>query len=563
MISRIISFVILYMISGSFLFGQVNQDQKPKLVVGIVVDQMRFDYLYKYENKYGEDGFKRLMHDGFNFKNMHYNYIPTVTAAGHASIYTGTTPSVHGIIGNGWYDRYTHEGVENVTDSTYTLVGAKNESKSGYSPKNLLVTTITDQLQMASNFKSKTISVSLKDRGAILPGGHTANGAYWNDWESSPGYFVSSTYYMNELPDWVTEFNNKEKSNSYLDEIWNTLLPIETYTESAPDNNKYEYTLGGKRSPTFPYDLKEMRTKYREQGSEYKLLWVTPAGNSILTEFAIEAIKNENLGGGDYTDFINISFSTPDVVGHSFGPQSVEIEDIYLRLDQNIADLLNYLDEKVGVDNYVLFLTSDHAALPVVSFLDDHKLPSGLVEIDNCKNALHQYLNNKYGVNEWIEYFGGDEIYLDRDLINNKKKVDLKTIQQEAANFLMNLEGISVAITADQLQFQEYNSGIKQMLQNGFNFKRSGDILVTFEPGFLANTTPGRTVNMVKGTTHGTGYNYDTHVPMLWFGSGIKTGESVRKVSITDITPSLSMILNLQLPSGSSGEPLFEIFGNK
>ena len=544
---------------GLCAFGQSNHEKNPKLIVGIVVDQMRFDYLYKYESKYSEDGFKRLMREGFNFKNMHFNYKPTVTAAGHASIYTGTTPSIHGIVGNSWYDRYLQDFVENVTDSTYVLVGTQNPSTKGYSPKNLLTTTISDQLRMASNFRSKVISISLKDRGAILPGGHSANASYWHDWVSSPGYFVSSRYYMKELPSWVTDFNKEEKSNAYLDDVWNTLLPIESYTESSKDNNRYEYSLGGKPSPTFPYNLKEMRSKYKERGSEYQLLWVTPGGNSILTEFAIEAIKNEDLGKDDFTDLINISFSTPDVAGHTFGPQSIEIEDIYLRLDQNIADLLKYLDDNIGTDNYVLFLTADHAVVPVVTYLKNHKLPSGVIQVDEYDEALSQFLNNKYGVNPWVEYFAGDQVYLNRNLINEKKKIDLKSMQLDAANFLLTLEGISSVVTAEQLQFQDFNSGPKQMSQNGFYAKRSGDILLTFDPGYITNTIPGRTVNNVKGTTHGSGYNYDTHVPMLWFGSGISQGQSTRKVKITDIAPSLSMFFNLQLPSGASGHPLFEI----
>lgn len=551
---------ILFLLAvGLSVFGQTTQEQKPKLIVGIVVDQMRFDYLYKFESKYSEDGFKRLMREGYNFKNMHFNYGPTVTAAGHASIYTGTTPSVHGIVGNGWYDRYLHRSVENVTDPTYTLIGSKNPNKNGKSPKNLLATTISDQLRLGSNFKSKVISISLKDRGAILPGGHTANAAYWYDWESSPGYFVSSSYYFNELPTWVRDFNSKEKPNEYLNQVWNTLLPIESYTESTPDDSPYEKNLKGKSSPTFPYNLPEMRKIYKEADSEYELLRVSPGGNSILTEFAIDAIKNENLGKDDFTDLINISYSTTDVVGHSFGPNSIEVEDIYLRLDQNIAELLNFLDTSVGKDNYTLFLTADHAVVPNLSFLNDNKLPSGLVQNDANSQALSQFLNDKYGSNPWVENFGTRQIYLNRELINKKKKIELSKIQLDAANFLLDLEGISSVVTAHQLQFQDYSSGPKQMSQNGFYAKRSGDIILTFHPGYYQNTTPGRTINQVKGTTHGSTYNYDTHVPMLWFGNGITTGQSTRKVKITDIAPSLAMLLNLQLPSGSTGDPLHEI----
>jgi predicted AlkP superfamily pyrophosphatase or phosphodiesterase len=364
---------------------------------------------------------------------------------------------------------------------------------------------------------------------------------------------------MDTLPTWVTEFNSKEKPNGYLDEVWNTLLPIETYTESAADNNRYENSLGGKPSPTFPYNLKQMRERYRTIGSEYQLIWVTPAGNSLLTEFAMEAIKYEELGQDDITDLINISYSTPDVAGHTFGPQSVEVEDIYLRLDQNISELLTYLDDNIGNDNYMLFLTSDHAATPVVTYLHDYKLPSGLIQRDDYEMQLTSYLNDKYGDNIWVEFFSGDQVYLNREAIDQKKRVDLKTIQLEAANFLIGLEGINSAVTADQLQFQHFTSGPKKMAQDGFYAKRSGDVILTFDPGYIWNTTPGRRVTNVKGTTHGTGYNYDTQVPMLWFGAGISNGYSTRKVKIIDIVPTLSMFLNLQQPSGATGDPLFEI----
>ena len=554
---RIIAITALLFFNGYLLR---SQSDKPKLVVGIVVDQMRFDHLYKYQERFSNGGFKRIMQEGFNYKNTQYNYIPTVTAAGHASIYTGTTPATHGIIGNTWYQRSSKQIITNIGDSNELIVGTTTVNSYGASPRNLLTTTITDQLRMGTNFRAKVISVSLKDRGAILPGGNAANAAYWHDWKSSPGYFVSSSYYMDELPNWVTKFNQSEKSDSYLTDSWSTLYPIESYTMSAPDDNNYERAIAGKTSATFPYDYKSMRERYKTIGAEFQLVWVTPVGNSLLTDFAIEAIKNEGLGTDDVTDFINISYSVPDVIGHTFGPQSVEFEDVILRLDRDIENLLKSLDATVGTGNYLLFLTSDHGSVPVASYLADNKLPTGIANIIKYDAALLSHLNTKYGTNQWIEHFDGESVYLNHDLIK-QKKLSLRAVQQEAADFLITLEEVTRAVTASDLQSHSYGYGINQKLQKGYHSKRSGDVLLVLKPGFIPSLDQKiTTIQQIKGTTHGTGYAYDSHVPMLWFGNSIPKGETVRKVSVTDIAPSLAQFLDIQSPSGTTGEPLIELF---
>jgi predicted AlkP superfamily pyrophosphatase or phosphodiesterase len=557
--NRFIAVIILFNINVSLLHSQTENLKKPKLIVGIVVDQMRFDQLYRYEEKYSDDGFKRIMKEGFNYKNAHFNFTPTVTASGHASIYTGTTPSMHGIIGNSWFDRHKNQDVRNVKDTSETIIGSKEQNQTGISPKMLLSSTISDQLRLSNNFKSKVISISLKDRGAVLPGGHTANAAYWYDWQSSPGYFVSSSYYMNELPDWVVKFNKQGSSNQYLDTVWNTLYPIENYNESIADNNSYERTLRGKTNPIFPYDFKAFRKIYKDLNAEYQLLWVSPAGDKLLTEFAMETIKNENLGADEVTDMLTISYSVPDVAGHTFGLQSIEIEDIYLRLDIEIGNLLKFLDEMVGIGDYILFLTSDHGAISVASYLNDFNIPTGIARIERYKDNLISYLNTKLGEDSWIQSFDGDQVYLNRTAIS-KRGLQLQSIQQDVANFLVNLDGIKSALTAHQLQTNEYNNGLRNLLQNGYHQKRSGDVLFVFDPGVIQTRNSDINISSVKGSTHGSGYAYDTHVPLLWFGFGIPRGTSIRKVSITDISSTLAMMLNLQLPSGNTGCPLKEIF---
>ena len=399
----------------------------------------------------------------------------------------------------------------------------------------------------------------MKDRGAILPGGRTANAAYWHDWETSPGHFVSSSYYMDELPSWVVDFNKKELTDSYLSQTWNTLLPISEYDESAPDNNIHETILRGKKTPTFPYDFEEMRKLYEGSTNFYQVFWLTPFANTATKDFALEAMRKEGLGKDSYTDMLCVSFSTPDVAGHTFGPQSVEVQDIYLRLDRDIEDLLKKLDSEIGKNNYLLFLTADHAAQPVVSYLHANKMQAGLAVVPKFQQNLSFHLSRRYGAFEWISHFGLDQIYLDRKLIE-EKKLSLKELQQVVADFMLQQPGVRHALTAQNLQQNTYEEGIRARLQNGFHPERSGDVLLVYEPGYSPTSDFRTPVSQVRGAGHGSGYAYDSQVPMLWFGKGIRSGSSVRGVHPSDIAPTLSTILNLQMPSGVTGQPLQELF---
>ena len=555
---KLLAFLFLSLIG--FTYKSIAQtNTKPKLVVGVIVDQMRADYLYRFQSRYGEDGFKRLLREGFNFKNTNVNYIPSETAPGHASIYTGTTPSYHGIIGNSWYDRETKAEVGNVSDDKEKIIGSALDNPNGASPKNLMTSTITDELKKTSNFRSKVVSVSIKDRAAILPGGKAADGAYWYDWQTSPGYFVSSSFYMKKTPNWVDKFNKEGKADAYLNETWNTLYPIETYTESTSDDTTFEPSIAGKTSPTFPYDFKAMREVAKAKGTEYQLLWVSPKGNTLLTEFAITALQEEKLGLDDDTDFLNVSYSVPDIIGHTYGPQSVEMEDIYLRLDRDLATLFDALDTKVGKGNYTLFLTSDHGAIENLAFLKEHKLDAGVARTIGDARKLEAFLDGKYGNDSWVSTVNKNNLYLNKTAIDNKK-LTLPLISKEAADFLMTQPDVSFALTADDLQTQVYKEGIRKTIQNGYNIKRSGDVLVSYTSGTMINPNPNADVENVLGTQHGSAYTYDTQVPLIWMGTGIAKGESVRPVNPIDIAPSISMLLNITLPSASQGKPLTELF---
>ena len=343
-------------------YKSTNLNERPKLVVGIVVDQMRYDYLTRFYNKYGDGGFKRMMNEGFNCKNNHFNYIPTYTGPGHASIYTGTTPKYHGIIANDWYDKELKKSVYCTEDDSVQSVGTSS-SAGQMSPQRMKTTTFGDENRLFTQMRGKTIGVSIKDRASILPAGHTANAAYWFQGKNE-GNWISSTFYIKELPKWVTNFNKKHSVDSYLKE-WNTLYNITTYTESGSDLNNFEGGFKGKETATFPYDLATLKN---ENGG-YDILKSTAFGNSLTTDFAIAAINGEQLGSDDITDVLTVSFSCTDYVGHNFGVNSKEIEDTYLRLDLDLERLFKSLDDQVGKGNYTVFLTADHAAVNVPAYL--------------------------------------------------------------------------------------------------------------------------------------------------------------------------------------------------
>ena len=515
--------------------------QKPKLVVGIIVDQMRQEYLLRFEDRYGDGGFKRLMYQGFMYRNAHFNYVPTYTAPGHTSVYTGSTPAVHGIISNAWYDHVNKKQVYCAGDEQENTVGSTS-NKGKMSPRNMLVTTITDELRFSNQMRSKVIGLSIKDRGAIFPAGHTGN-AYWYD--SETGDFVTSTYYHDELPKWVNKFNKKRHADKYLGQTWNTLYDINTYRQSGPDNTPYEVKMAGK-DPVFPYDLSTVKEK------KYAYLPSTPFGNDILTDLALAALENEQLGQGDHTDFLAVSYSSPDYIGHQFGPNSIEVEDTYLRLDQNIKSLLDELDKTVGQGNYLVFLTADHAVVDVPQFLLDNKVQSGYFTV-NVQKEVENFLVRKYGEGPWVENASNQQVFLNRKLVKDKE-MSLAQVRGEVAAFLMDIGGVAECYTAEAMQHMDYNAaGVKGMMVRGYNQSRSGDVLYALAPGWLPSGNKA-------GTSHGSAYTYDTHVPMLWYGQGIERGSSVKYHPITDIAPTLSMILGVKLPNGVTGQPLEELF---
>lgn len=521
--------------------------KSPKLIVGIVVDQMCYEYLYRYQAKFCENGFLKIMDQGTNCRNTHYNYVPTYTGPGHASIYTGTTPNNHGIVANEWFERESGNVINCVDDANVKPVGT--ESADGFcSPHHLKTNTVTDQLKLTYP-NAKVISMSIKDRGAILPGGHLSNGSYWYDY--STGKFITSTFFKTDLPKWVADFNAEAQVEKYMKGTWNTLLDISAYGESGPDDSPYEHLLPGKATPTFPYDLKASSNG----APDYQLFTVTPYANTYLADFALRSIDAEELGKDEQTDMLCISFSTPDIAGHSFGPYSVELEDIYIRLDLEIAKLIKQLEEKVGKDQFVLFLTADHAVVPVPQYLIDKKLPGGYVFLNDHMTELKSQVVSKFGVDLILEQENLN-IYLDHKKIE-ELKLDSKVVQDFVASKIETWDGVKRVFTAYQLMNSGNDDEWRDMIRKGYHARESGDVIFILEPGFLPKSADSETAR--KGTSHGSAFNYDTHVPLVWYGKGIPKQEVFRQIDITDIAATLTHLLYLQRNGAMTGEPILEL----
>jgi len=519
--------------------------QRPKLVVGIVVDQMRMEYLYRFSDDYSTKGFKRLMDQGFTFYNMNYNYVPTFTAPGHASIYTGTTPATHGIMGNDWYIRATGKSMYCTDDASVKTLVEGTEKEGAMSPKNLLSTTITDELRMATNFKGKVIGLSIKDRGAILPAGHFANWAFWC---AKSGAFISSSFYGDKMPDWVTQFNDEKHYMPYINKGWSLLKPIETYNESLSDDNPYEGRLGKTLPPVFPYDLSKI---YKETGME--VLKTTPFGNDFLAELAMRAIDKEGLGKDDITDFLAVSFSSTDYVGHTFGPRSMEIQDTYLRLDLTIATFLDYLDATVGKDNYLVFLTADHAVAENPIYLKDHKYNVTNVLSKNIVASLNKFSMDTFGVNLVLSY-SNFNVYLNRDVIK-EKRLELIKVKQSFKDFLMTQAHVKRVYTEEEILAATGQDYYLNFIFKGYDPKQNGDLVILEGTGYLES--------IETGTTHGTPNSYDTNVPLLFYGWNVPKGESYKKEYITEIAPTLSKMLKITFPNGTEAEVLESLFDKK
>lgn len=525
---------------GTGLHAQ--QKDTPRLVIGIVIDQMRYDYLFKYMQDYGDGGFKRLLQQGQLYSNAHYSYVPTYTGPGHASIYTGTTPARHGIIANDWYNRFGKRNVYCTQDSLVKTVGSGTVAVGKMSPRNMMASTIGDELRVASNRRSKVYGIALKDRAAILPAGHAANGAYWFDGES--GNFVSSSFYGDSLPAWLVAFNQRDRAGELLNQTWNLLLPESAYDESLPDKNPYEGPFKGNPSITFPYDLKTLSTNNYGRN----LIRATPMGSTLTRELAEALIAGEGLGKDAFTDMVCVSFSSPDYIGHQFGPDSRELQDCYLRLDRDLEKLMQFAEQQAGKGQVLFFLTADHGGATVPAYLMDLRLPGGYMNYSPLNDSVNHWLNTRYQAKNWLTTIENEQLYLDETAIE-KAGHSVASVEDFLVEKLSYWPGVQHVFSGRKLQQTEYTRGIGWRVQQGYMPKRSGNVALALHPNWMEYSR--------TGTTHGSPWTYDTRIPLVFCGWNIKAGEYTGLVSIEDIAPTLSHLLRVPFPNAASGKIIY------
>lgn len=512
----------------------------PRLVIGIVVDQMRWDFLYRYESRYGLGGFRRLLADGYSFEQVLIPYLPTYTACGHATIYTGSTPAYHGIVGNEWPQAGRLRTA--VWDSVFV-----------YSPRNLQASTVGDELKWMTNGRARVFSVSMKDRASILPGGHRADMAFW--WDKKVGAWQSGSFYGDSLPSWVAAVNSRREVDAYYRMGWRPLYPLGTYVQSTLDSQVYESGVVDREVSSFPYDLRG----FLESGN-FGAIISTPFANNLTADFAKSLIAAYDLGNNPsgVADMLAISFSATDYVGHAYGPNSVEVEDTYLRLDTVLADLLRFVEARVGRDNVLFFLTADHGVSPVPAFQRLHRFDAEAMHTSRQRADLEAHLARVFPSlrgHSLVSYWANGQIYLDRQVLR-KRKLSYALVEEAIVSYLNELPEVSVAFSLHSPFLPVVGAEIVTRMRNSIHYKRSGDIQIIFQPYYI----PGFwSDGKVRGTTHGAWNNYDAHIPLVFYGAGVPQGHSYERHYMTDIAPTVSAILQIPLPSNCIGSPLSEV----
>jgi predicted AlkP superfamily pyrophosphatase or phosphodiesterase len=528
--------------------GAYLPPEKPKLVIGIVVEELNFDQLEKFHDRLGENGIKKLINEGTYFKNASYEYLLTQSAPGHATIATGAEPSFHGITSDDWYIPLKNDLINCTKDITVNSIGGSFESGL-HSPANLLVSTFSDELEMASNRKAKVFGVGMRESSAIFSAGHAANAAYWFD--NTTGTWMSSSYYISSLPDWVNDFNAMKFSDNYLNSSWTLFRPVKNYTDCLPDSNSFE--LGFNNINYFPYDLKKIRSKSEFSfRNDYSLLRETPFSNSLTADFAIRLMKNEHLGKDDVTDYLSICFSATDYIAHRFGPSSVEMGDAILRLDDDIRNLLTFLNDSIGKKNVLIYFTAAHGISEIPAVLEKNRIPSGYFQQNQALQLLRSYLNAVYGEGNWIKGYSERQVFLNRTLIEDAR-LSLDDVQKKVARFLVQFTGVEAAYPYSAFEANDFGNGNLKKIINNFSPQRSGDVIVILNPGWVEKQSD-------YVTNHNSPYEYDSHVPLIWYGWTVNRATVTRKVNMTDIAATLSTLCKIPYPNACTGEPMFELF---
>ncbi len=537
--------IIISLIFVSLFFSKTilcAEHEKPKLVIGIVVEQLRYEMINRYYDVLCEDGIKRLINEGAFYNQAYYNYVLTTSGAGSATIVSGVTPNVHGIISDNWYNDLEEKEISCIEGSRIKYINGK-VSFGNFSPKNLLTSTIGDEIKLAYNDSSKVISIGMNPINSVISGGRAADYAFW--FEDDNGEWVTGNYYTDSLPKWVEKFNNKRFQDIYINRSWTSFFPLDNYDVSLNDNSEFEFGFSHYRK-TFPYELSFLKSR----SSDYKYIKYTPFGNTYTKDFATTTIIEEELGKDEYTDFLSVNFSANSYLGKYFGPRSVETEDMFVRLDRDIAHFLKFIDDNIGKENVVIYFTSDHGVAEVPDYLKWKKINSGIFNGEKAMSLLDSYLQILYGEGKWINEYCSKQIYLNRKQID-KSNISRREVQEKVVDFMTQFNGVANALSASTLQTTNFNSGVFKLMQNSFNQKRSGDVIINLESGWIERAN--------KLSTSGSGYNYDRHVPLIWYGWKVKNKSIDATVDMTDIAPTISWILGISNPNAANGKPLYNI----
>jgi predicted AlkP superfamily pyrophosphatase or phosphodiesterase len=521
---------------------------RPKLVVAIIVEQLKYDQLERFRDRFGENGIRRLINEGTYFRNASFDYMLTQSAPGHATISTGATPSLHGITSDNWFVPLRNELINSTRDINVNPVGGSFESGL-HSPVNLHASTFSDELSMASKKKAKIFGVGMNEKASILTAGHSANAAFWFD--NTTGTWMTSSYYINQLPGWVNDFNAMRYPDTFLNGSWTLLKPGENYSDCLPDSNKYEAGLQGQNY--FPYDLKKIRAKFGTGSKkDFSLILETPYANTITTNFAMKLIENENLGMDETTDYISICYSATDNIGHRFGPSSVEMGDAIFRLDEEVKQLLDFLNTRIGKRNILVYFTSAHGICEIPQVLQSNRIPAGYFQQNQALQLLRSYLNAVYGEGDWVKGYSEKQVFLNRSLIEDAR-LSLDDVQKKVARFLVQFQGVSAAYPYSAFEANDFSNGNLKRIINNFNPQRSGDVILLLNPGWIEKETD-------HVTNHNSPFEYDSHVPLIWYGWTINRAAVTRKVNMTDIAATLSSLCRIPAPNACTGEPMTELF---
>lgn len=539
--------LILISVLANTMFSQQRMaipSEKPKLIVEIIVSQMRYDYVHRYWNKFGEDGFKMLVNDGAFCKNAKYNYLLTQSYPGIATIATGANPMVHGIIANKWYNKLNNSEIDAVADEKMNTIGGSFFSGK-FSPKQISTSTFGDELGLYDPL-SKVVGISLDAGSAILSTGHNPTGAYWFDAEK--GNWVSSSFFMTELPAWADTFNTKKFAKLYAEREWSASKPINSYDEA--DTNKIKTPEVKKKLKDKLKAMIDGVIQKKNPTLSYAPMFESPYGNLLAKDFAIASIVGENLGSDEHPDLLTLTFSVNRNIGLKYGPQSIEVEDTYIKLDKELAHFLKFINETIGRENVLVVLTSDQGIASTPAYLEKSKIPGGYFDPNKAMALLGSYLKAVYGQGNWVVGYNEKQIYLNRRIIEDSN-LKLADVQQKIADFMLEFSGVANAITSSTLQSSNFTSGIFEKFQNSYNPRRSGDIIINLEPGWVESNG---TV-----TSGNSAYSYDVHVPLIWYGWKVKRRSILSPIDMTDVSPTLSTMLGITWPNGATGTPIREL----